>query len=55
MKQFMANFKQNSMKQFMGKFKEKQYVQNILIEVVADFLMVAMGIIIAYYIKTMLF
>ncbi|MBP1308741.1 MULTISPECIES: hypothetical protein [Paenibacillus] len=43
------------MKQFMIKCKEKTFVQNILIEVVADLLMIGMGIIIAYYIKTMLF
>jgi hypothetical protein len=43
------------MKELMAKFKKKQFVQNIIIEVVADLLMVAMGIILAYYVKTMLF
>ncbi len=39
----------------LNKFNQKQYVQNIIIEVVADLLMVAVGIILAYYIKTGMF
>ncbi|MDN4095602.1 hypothetical protein QYF48_22710 [Brevibacillus agri] len=43
------------MKALVAKLKSKQVVQNILIETTADLLMVAMGIVIAYYIKTMMF
>ncbi|MFF2531550.1 hypothetical protein ACFVS2_21820 [Brevibacillus sp. NPDC058079] len=43
------------MRGLLVKFKQKNFVQNIVIEVVADLLMLAMGIIVAYYIKTMLF
>lgn len=39
----------------LNKFTEKQFVQNIIIEVCADLLMLAMGVIIGYYFKTMLF
>lgn len=33
---------------------KKQFVQNVFIEVTADLLMVAAGIIIAHYVKTMM-
>ncbi|WPS85458.1 hypothetical protein SMD22_02165 (plasmid) [Brevibacillus halotolerans] len=43
------------MRELLAKFKKKQFVQNIIIEVVADLLMIAIGIVVAYYIKKMLF
>ncbi|WCF11760.1 hypothetical protein NDS46_30925 (plasmid) [Paenibacillus thiaminolyticus] len=43
------------MRAFIGKFKERRFMQNLIIEVVADLLMLIMGIIIGYYFKTMLF
>ncbi|MCC0566259.1 hypothetical protein [Brevibacillus borstelensis] len=39
----------------LNKLTEKQFVQNIIIEVVADLIMVAVGIILAYYVKTKMF
>ncbi|NOU53720.1 hypothetical protein HN020_02740 [Brevibacillus borstelensis] len=43
------------MQKHMNKLTEKQFVQNIIIEVVADLLMVAVGIVLAYYIKVQVF
>lgn len=37
------------------KFKDKNFVQDILIEIVADLIMLIIGIIIGYYLKAMLF
>ncbi|MED1646017.1 hypothetical protein P4U99_22985 [Brevibacillus agri] len=39
----------------LNKLTEKQVVQNIIIEVVADLIMVAVGIVLAYYIKVQVF
>lgn len=39
------------MKAILNRFTEKQFVQNILIEVVADSLMVIIGFIVAYYVR----
>lgn len=39
----------------LAKFKTKSFVQNLLIEVVADLLMLAMGLIIGYYFKVTFF
>lgn len=39
----------------LSKFTEKQFVQNVIIEVVADLIMVAVGIVLAYYIKVQVF
>lgn len=41
------------MKILFGRLKERQFVQNIVIEVVADLTMLSVGIIFGYYFKTM--
>lgn len=43
------------MKTLLHKFTQKQFVQNVIIEVVADLLMIVTAIIVTYYIRTMLF
>lgn len=43
------------MRAMVNKFKERKFMQNVVIEVVADLLMLIMGIVIGYYFKTMLF
>ncbi|WP_285850498.1 hypothetical protein [Brevibacillus borstelensis] len=43
------------MKILVAKLKSKQVVQNMIIEVTADLLMLAIGIVTAYYIKSMMF
>lgn len=43
------------MKAIMNKFKQKEFVQNIVIEVVGDILMLVIGLIFAYYFKIMFF
>lgn len=43
------------MRAIMDKIKERRFVQNVVIEVVADLLMLIAGIVIGYYFKTMLF
>lgn len=39
------------MKSVLAKFKQKEFVQNLLIEVIGDFLMLALGLVAGYYIK----
>ncbi|WP_268808349.1 hypothetical protein [Paenibacillus tyrfis] len=43
------------MRTLVSKFNQKQFVQNILIEVIADLLMLALGVGIGYFFKTMYF
>lgn len=43
------------MNNLIQKFKDKNFVQDILIEIVADLIMLIMGIIIGYYLKSLLF
>ncbi|WP_275975557.1 hypothetical protein [Paenibacillus polymyxa] len=42
------------MKNVYGRLKERKFVQNIVIEIVADLTMLSAGIIIGYYFKTMM-
>ncbi|WP_268893527.1 hypothetical protein [Paenibacillus xylanilyticus] len=42
------------MKIVLGRLKERQFVQSIVIEIVADLTMLSTGIIIGYYFKTMM-
>lgn len=39
------------MKALMAKFKSKEFVQNLLVEIIGDFLMIALGLIAGYYVK----
>ncbi|MGO4268882.1 hypothetical protein AB4Z22_03390 [Paenibacillus sp. TAF58] len=38
-----------------AKLSDKQFVQNIVIEVVADSIMLVCGLVVGYYIRTLLF
>ncbi|WP_283163818.1 hypothetical protein [Paenibacillus sp. 7516] len=42
------------MKFVLGRLKEQQFIQNIVIMVVADLTMLSAGVIIGYYFKTMM-
>ncbi|WP_281366016.1 hypothetical protein [Paenibacillus xylanilyticus] len=42
------------MKFVLGRLKERQFIQNIVIMVVADLTMLSAGVIIGYYFKTMM-
>ncbi|WP_279591741.1 hypothetical protein [Paenibacillus sp. F411] len=43
------------MRMVLGKLKERWIVQNLVIELVADLLMLSSGIVIGYYLKTLMF
>ncbi|WP_257985751.1 hypothetical protein [Bacillus sp. M6-12] len=39
------------MKTLMAKFKNKEFVQNLLVEIIGDVLMISLGLIAGYYVK----
>jgi hypothetical protein len=39
------------MKNLMAKFQNKEFVQNLLIEVIGDGLMISLGLVAGYYVK----
>lgn len=42
------------MRLMLNKIQERRFVQNLVIELVADLLMLSMGIVIGYYLKTLM-
>ncbi len=39
----------------LNKFTQKRFVQNLIIEIIADLVMLIGGLVIGYYLRTMLF
>lgn len=43
------------MKTILNKFKQKEFMQNLVIEIAGDVIMVIIGLVFAYYFKIMFF
>ncbi len=43
------------MNALINKFRERRFIQNLMIELIADLVMLIGGLVIGYYLRTMLF